>query len=171
MSEEKEQGMVEKAGGQFAGLIGLAVGVYSGVNLVIPAIGTWLSWLAAKKIFGESRKIVLPSFAFQAGHFFWLVVGSLLVGSLASTGLDLIVYILGLGWLLIRPSQAPLIFLCVVQALSLIVNGNSFLAAQFGSLPHKALLVHILWRGASIYFMVKAISELRKGQPQAEAAP
>ena len=160
--------------GIIGGLAGAVVGQYAGVNLLIPLFATGLVWWVGTKVFKDEKKEILPTFAFNAGHFLWLVLGAFMLGAsaFASLGLDLAVYAIGLIWLFKKPSFRPLILLGMYQSVSLIVNGYSIAAAPIGSAAHKALLVHIIWRLITLVLIAKLFVTLgRKSLPGTSEAP
>jgi hypothetical protein len=108
---------MSKALGIVGWIGGAAVGNYCGINLLIPLVATGAVWLVASKIMGEERKIILPAFSTNCGHFLWLTLGLALSGfsAMSALGLDLFVYMAGLSWLLVRPSLGPLYLLGIYQ--------------------------------------------------------
>ena len=158
----------------FGWIVGAAVGTYSGIILLIPLLATGTVWWVSERLLNDAKKVILPAFSINAGHFLWLTLGVVLTGAstFAAHGLDLAVYIIGLAWLLKRPSLAPLYLLGIFQLISLGVNGYSFAEATIGSGLHKALLVHVIWRALSLFFVLKLFLILRKKpKTDAEIAP
>ena len=153
------------------GLIaGAAIGIYSGINTLIPLGATAGIWWIGKKTFPESKLLFLPPFAVQAGHLLWLSFGFLYLGTLNDNWIDVVVLVVGLAWLIAKPGLGPIVFLSVFQSLALGVNVFSFLGAAVGSNMHKALLVHMIWRGLALFFMAQAYASyrtLRRAQPAA----
>jgi hypothetical protein len=148
-----------------ASIAGGVIGLYSGINLLLPlGITAGLWWLGKKKLPPEKLPF-LPALAVQAGHLIWLTFGLLYMRSLGLNMIDIIVLVAGLTWLVLRPGLGPVILLTVFQVLSLAVNGYSFAEATVGSNPHKALLVHIIWRVMGVFFMWQAYRQTRKADP------
>jgi hypothetical protein len=150
--------------GILGGVVGAVVGQYAGVDLLIPLLATTLVWWGGTKLLKDERKVILPAFAVNAGHFLWLSLSLFMLGAqaFAILGFDLLLYIIGLAWLLKKPSFGPLILLGIYQALSLGVNGYSLAVAAVGSGSHKALLVHVIWRAMALFFVVKLMFTLRR---------
>jgi len=103
-------------------------------------------------------------FSVNAGHCLWLSLGLLLIrpAPVASVGPDLVLYAIGLTWLISKPSSAPLYFLGFYQAVSLAVNGYAFSGAAMGTAAHKALLVHLIWRTMALFLIAKLFLKLRQ---------
>ena len=168
---EPKESLMSKALGIVGWIAGAAIGIYSGINMLIPLFATGAVWWAGSKLLKDEKKVILPAFAVNAGHFLWLALALVLMGAGAFTtvGGDLIVYVIGLAWLLKKPSLGPLYLLGIFQLVSLSINGYSFAEAAVGSAPHKALLVHVIWRALALFFMFKLFLALRK-KPKTEAA-
>jgi hypothetical protein len=158
------KGVGFKVLGILGGIVGAAVGQYAGVDLLIPLLATALVWWGGSKLLKDERKEILPAFAVNAGHFLWLSLGLFMLGAqaFATLGLDLILYAIGLAWLLKKPSFGPLILLGIYQAVSLGVNGYSLALAAVSSGSHKALLVHVIWRAMALFFIAKLLFTLRR---------
>lgn len=152
-------------------IAGAAIGTYSGINLLIPLFATGAAWWTASKLLRDEKKLILPAFSINAGHFLWLTLALLLMGAgaLSTVGGDLIVYVIGLAWLLRKPSLGPLYLLGIFQLVSLGINGYSLAEAAVGSAPHKALLVHVIWRAMALFFMFKLFVAL-KNAPKTDVA-
>lgn len=144
-------------------IVGAAVGQYSGINLLIPLCTAGLVWWGGSTVLKNERRPLLAAFSVNAGHCLWLTLGLLLIhpAPVAAVGPDLIIYAIGLTWLISKPSTAPLYFLGIYQALSLAVNGHAFLGAAMGSAAHKALLVHLIWRTMALFLIAKLFLTLR----------
>jgi hypothetical protein len=151
-----------------------AVGVYSGIHLLIPVVAAAVVWQAGTKRFSEAKKVIIPAFALNAGHFLWgLVALALSRGAvLEALWFDLLVYMVGLPWLFTKPSRGPLYLLGIYQLVSFCVNGYAFAEASIASAEHRALLVHVGWRAVSLYFIVKLFLDLKKpSKTEALVAP
>jgi len=99
----------------------------------------------------------VPAFSVNAGHFLWLSLSLFLVhpAPVAAIGPDLVIYAIGLAWLVVKPSSGPLYLLGIYQVVLLGVNGYAFAHATVGSVEHKALLIHLIWRAMALFFMTK----------------
>jgi hypothetical protein len=144
--------------------VGVAVGQYAGINLLIPLFATALIWWGGSKILRDGSKVILAAFSVNAGHFLWLSLGLWLVrpAPVIAIGPDLAVYAIGLTWLYCKPSAGPLYLLGTYQLLSLGVNAHSFAHATVGSVQHAALLVHLIWRAMALFLVIKLLLTLRK---------
>ena len=161
MDAEKASG-TRKSINIVGGIIGAAIGVYAGVNVLIPLGMTAAVWWAGKKLLSSSKQLYLPAIAVQTGHLLWLSVGLIYLGAFGLDLLDVIILIVGLTWLLLRPGLAPVLLLTVFQVLALAINGVSFAEATIGTNPHKALFVHMVWRLMALFFMWHAYVQSRK---------
>lgn len=139
-----------------ATVVGVAVGVYSGMHLLVPLALTSLVWWAGRKLFPERSPDYVAAAAVQAGHLLWITVGLIVIGALTVDLLDIAILLIGVAWLLLRPGLAPVIVLTIYQALALLINLFAFLAFPIGHNLHRALLVHIIWRGLALILMWRA---------------
>lgn len=145
-----------KASAIVATVVGIAVGVYSGLHLLIPLALTGLVWWAARKRFPDRSPAYVAAAAVQAGHLLWIAVGLIVIGALTVDLVDIAILLIGVFWLLLRPGLAPVIVLTIYQVLLLLINLLAFLGFPIGHNLHKALLVHIIWRGLAVILMWRA---------------
>ena len=166
-----QEGYMSKAMGIFGWIGGAVIGTYSGINMLIPLFATGAVWWGGSRLLRDEKKVILPAFSINAGHFLWLALALVLAGpdAFAAVGADLVVYVIGLVWLLTKPSLGPLYLLGIFQLVSLGINGYSLAEATIGSAPHKALLVHVIWRSLALFFVLKLFLVLRK-KPKTDAA-
>jgi hypothetical protein len=143
-------------------VIAIAVGVYSGVHLLIPLVLSALIWLAARKLLPDRSPELLAAAAVQAGHLLWIAIGLVVIGKLSVDLLDIAILLVGVGWLLARPGLAPVIVLTVYQALALLISLFAFLNFPVGDNLHRALLVHLLWRILALVLMWRAHRRARE---------
>jgi hypothetical protein len=139
-----------------ATVIAIAVGVYSGTHLLIPLALTGLAWWAGRKLFPERSRGYVAAAAVQAGHLLWIAVGLVVIGALTVDLVDIAILLVGVAWLLQRPGLAPVIVLTIYQVLALLINLFAFLSFPIGHNLHRALLVHIIWRGLALILMWRA---------------
>jgi hypothetical protein len=139
-----------------ATVIAIAVGVYSGTHLLIPLALTGLAWWAGRKLFPERSRGYVAAAAVQAGHLLWIAVGLVVIGALTVDLVDIAILLVGVAWLLLRPGLAPVIVLTIYQGLALLINLFAFLSFPIGHNLHRALLVHIIWRGLALILMWRA---------------
>jgi len=148
-------------------LVGIAVGAYSRMHLLIPLALTGLAWWTARTLRPDRAPDYVAAAAVQAGHLLWIAVGLVVIGALTVDLVDIAILLIGVVWLLLRPGLAPVIVLTIYQALALIINLFAFLSFPIGHNLHRALLVHILWRGLALLLMWRAY---HKARDLAEAA-
>lgn len=160
--EKKPESAKSKALGIIGALIGIAVGRYSGANLLVPLAATALVWWGGKKILKDTKLLFLPALSVQSGHLLWLIFGLIYVGKFDENILDVVVLAAGLTWLVLKPGLGPVLLLGIFQAFALIVNVVLFLDAEVGTVMHQALLVHIIWRVLALFFMGQAYLKFRR---------
>src|SRR3989344_1947776 len=156
----KKEELASKARDAAGWVVGGAVGIYSGINLLLPLFATGGVWWVSTKLLKGEKKLIIPALSVNAGHFLWMGFGVALTGVLNANVADLVVYAIGLLWLIKKPSAGPLYLLCAYQVLSLVVNTAAFVDAAVGSIGHKALLVHLIWRALALFLMVKLFLSL-----------
>jgi hypothetical protein len=161
-AELKKEGLASKAGSAAGWVGGAAVGTYSGINLLIPLFATGGVWWVSTRLLRDEKKLIIPALSVNAGHFLWLGLGIALTGALNANVADLLVYAIGLLWLIKMPSTGPLYLLGAYQSLSFTVNAVAFAGAAIGSSDHKALLVHLIWRGIALFLIVKLFLAIRQ---------
>ncbi|HKC05759.1 MAG TPA: hypothetical protein VKJ67_02750 [Methylomirabilota bacterium] len=157
-----------KASAIGAAVVAIAVGVYSGMHLLIPLALTGLVWWGARALLPDRSPDYLAAAAVQAGHLLWIAVGLVVIGALTVDLVDIAILLIGVAWLVLRPGLAPVIVLTVYQALALLINLFAFLNFPIGHNLHRALLVHILWRGLALILMWRA-HHRAKGLAEASA--
>jgi len=139
-----------------ATVVAIALGVYSGTHLLIPLVLTGLAWWAGRKLFPDRSRDYVAAAAVQAGHLLWIAVGLIVIGALTVDLVDITILLIGVAWLLFRPGLAPVIVLTIYQVLALLINLFALLAFPIGHNLHRALLVHIIWRGLALILMWRA---------------
>jgi hypothetical protein len=152
-------------------VVGGAVGMYSGINLLIPLGGAFLCGWIAYKLAMEEVKPMVPAIAVQGGQGLWMLFGFVVLHVLNQNMIDIAILALGLSWLLLRPGVAPVILLVAYQILASAVNLTGFLAASVGSTAHKALLVHLVFRVAAVVLMVNGLQQMRRRKTLAVELP
>ena len=157
-----------KASAIVATVGGIGVGVYSGMHLLVPLVLTGLAWWAGRKLFPERSRDYVAAAAVQAGHLLWIAVGLIVIGALTVDLVDIAILLVGVAWLLLRPGLAPVIVLTIYQVLALLINLFAFLSFPIGHNLHRALLVHIIWRGLALILMWRAYHKAA-GLPESAA--
>ena len=150
--------------------IGWGLGAYSGINLLIPLVATGAVFFAAWKLLPEDRRIALPALSVQAGHLLWFVIGMITTKTIGANALDVLWLLTGLIWLAAKPGRGPLWVLGIYQLLSLPLNLYLFLHVSVGTLAHKALLVHIVWRAMALGLMGMMYMRLRREELGSEVS-
>ena len=154
-----------RIGSSIGALVGVAASAYFGMSGFLPLVLTFLFlWLLnkVKSVSGNNRFAI----AIQSAHFSWMAIGGAVIGSWGSVYLDLIILFIGLAWLLLRYSIIPVIVLSFYQSISIYGNSISLLQTEIGSMNFKALIVSIILRVLSLYFMIMAFIKYRKeGSP------
>jgi len=145
-----------------AGLIGIVAGLYSGVHLLIPLILTGLIWWATRRLLPGHPADFVAAAAAQAGHLLWITIGLVVIGALTVDLLDIAILLGGAIWLLTRPGLAAVVVLTIYQVLGLLINLIAFLHFPIGDNLHKALLIHMIWRGLALVFMWRGQSKARR---------
>lgn len=139
-----------------ATVVAVALGVYSGLHLVLPLALTGIAWWALRNRFPDRSPDYVAAAAVLAGHLLWIAVGLVVIGLLTVDLLDIAIMLGGVFWLLLRPGLAPVIALTIYQVLLLLINLLAFLAFPIGHNLHRALLIHIIWRGLAVILMWRA---------------
>ena len=156
--------------GGLAGLGGGLVGIYSGLNLLIPFVASMAAiWLLQQTIKGQARHFV-HAVGVQIGHMVWFVAGLIVAGFnlLGQVAFDVTFVSAGLVWLVKKPGEWPVRALLAWQGLAIFINVLLLLAARPGSQEHRALVAHLTMRGAAIAYLITGLKEWRKS---AEATP
>jgi hypothetical protein len=154
------------AGLIFGGLLGL----YCGMSMLIPLGAAFLLWLLLDHRLGEKwPKPLVWALALQAGYLFWFLIGAFIVGDLSGVWLDVLVLSAGILWLSIRPGLGVVIFLSLYHGLTLILNVFHIWVVSWGSLSHKALCVHIIFRTVSVVCMAVGLNMFIKETTKGDA--
>jgi hypothetical protein len=146
------------------GVLGVALARYSGASLVIPLFGAVLAWPIATKVISGSAKHFVPAISVEAGHLLWFLAGLLAMGAagIAQVGIDFVVMIGGILWLVVRPGIWPSGILVGWQGFGLLYNVFTLSTTEIGSIGHRALVVHISIRVVTLYLLATGISALRQ---------
>ena len=144
--------------------------MYSGLHLFLPLAATALAWWVGARALRGARRLVLPAAAVQVGHLLWLTFGQVAAGVLSAGVIDLVILAIGVGWLVARPGLAPTVLLTLYQAWALVTNASALVAVPAGTLAHRALLVHVVWRLLALVLMWRAYARSgRAGAANASA--
>lgn len=162
-------------GGIIGGLSGLAgglVGIYCGMNLLIPFAGAMATIAILKiNVKGPSRPFI-EAVGVQTGHITWFFAGLLVAGMsmFGQVAFDAFFMIAGMIWLMRMPGPWPVRALIAWQGLSVIVNVLMLVNAHFWTQEHRSLVAHLAIRAASIYYLVIGLRAWQKNTG-ASAAP
>lgn len=136
-------------------LIGVPVGQYAGLNLLIPMAAGFAFWRFARHSRGPAEAGMAA--AVQAGHLGWYAAGALLGTSVpAALFLEMALLAAAIAWLVKRPSLAAFAIIGGLQGLSAAANALAFAGATFGSPDHRALLMHLILRLATVGLLAMA---------------
>jgi hypothetical protein len=160
-----ERGRLRRAALRLVGLgAAIALGAYSGLHLFLPLAATALAWWVGARALRGTRRLILPAAAVQVGHLLWLTFGQVVTGTLDAGVIDLVILTVGVAWLVARPGLAPTVLLTLYQAWALVSNGTALAAATPGTLAHRALLVHVVWRLLALVLMWRAYALCRRAR-------
>lgn len=143
-------------------IVGLAVGAYAGVHLVVPTVFAIALMFIATKLFTENRRKFVNVFSWQAAHALWLCL-ALLAPAGQAVVVDIVLVSGLLTWLLMRPGYPPLYVLAIYQVVSLYTNGTGLISAELSTATHKALLVHVLFRIIALIYIAIALFDMHRG--------
>ena len=140
-------------------LVGVAGGLYSGLNFLIPAIcGGAIAFLLRKTGIVKSN-LAIGAAALQGGHVVWMLLGAFFaqqgIGFIAEVALYFVMVVL-LIW---REAKWVIILLMAYQVFGLIVNGISFVTVPIGSVASRALVVHLMLRLGAFICMALLLRE------------
>jgi hypothetical protein len=138
-----------------AWIAGAALGAYSTINLVFPAVFAGLTWYGLRRLAPAAKQPAAAAIGWQAGQLGWFILGvAFAPAGLGRVGLDILILGGLLVWLYLSLGRIAAWTLVVYQALSLLVNIWMFLHAPIQSATAKALAVHIVWRVCAIALLV-----------------
>jgi hypothetical protein len=171
VESNQQQRPLSKVAGLAGTVVGGALGVYAGINLLIPLAAAFMCGWIAYKLAKEEAKPMVPAIAIQGGQGLWMLFGFVMLHLVNLNALDLVILAAGLTWLLVRPGVGPVIFLTAYQSIAFVVNLLTFLTATVGSTTHKALLVHLVFRVAAVLSMVVGLQQVRRRNTSALGVP
>jgi len=140
---------------------GWAFSQYCGACAWIPGGAAILLFL----LFSKTRmrpKWFVGAITVTGAHVIWFIIGSAAVGAWAATALDIFALLAGIVWLWLRPGIAAVIFLGVVQLASLAMNVYGLTSAPVGSLTHRALTAHCIFRIIAVTCLVFGYIRFRR---------
>lgn len=130
-----------------------AIGIYSGINVLIPLACAGVTWWVVKKTAPASVQPYSHAIAIQIGHTCWLTLGLAILNQWGANTIDIAVIAIGIAWLWLKPGLWPIILLTIFQAIALFINAAALAAAPLAGTEHKALVVHVALRLAALFYM------------------
>ena len=138
-------------------IVGLIIGRYTGINLLIPLAGAAITFYVLKKFGPPQKAYWFPAISVQTGHAIWFIVGLAILGQLNANILDPAFLLLGSLWLFLKPGTVPVCVLSALQFAALAYNAYIFAGTAFGTSANEALTVHIIFRALAIGLMIFAL--------------
>lgn len=145
-----------------ASAVGMAVGIYVGMNMLVPVASAAAVWFLSNRINKAKDPLFLGAIACLAGHLTWITVGSAVVGAWQANLIDICVMLALTVWLWVRPNLSAVACLTVVELFALVVNGFAIAAHAPGSATHKALFLHLLLRCVTVFLAWQAYIARRR---------
>lgn len=145
---QKTEWTIKSAAGSAAGM---GVGIYVGLNILVPAASAAAVWFLGKRINKAKDPLFLGAIACLAGHLTWITVGSAIFGAWQANWIDICVMLALSVWLWVRPNLSAVACLTVAELLALVVNGLVIAAHAPGSATHKALFLHLVLRCVTVF--------------------
>jgi hypothetical protein len=132
--------------------LGVGVGWYSGMALIIPAAIGILAVLVLSKAL-PSRHLFNVVGGVTIGHIGWMVIGASLTGN---WGVIIDALLLGglVCWLLARPGLTVVVLLCGAELVEITYCALRMISAEVGTTEHKALVVHLVLYAIAFCFLI-----------------
>lgn len=138
-----------------------AVGTYA-TNLLILLFAAGVVWWISGNLLNDEKKLIIPVLSVNTAHALLFCLGGVLAGSLMVNAVDLLVYVIGLLWLIRKPSSEPLYFLGAYQIALLVINSIVFIDTPTWNVAHKILLAHLIWRALALFLLIKLFLVIRQ---------
>lgn len=161
---------LNSVGGLIGAAGGWALSQYSGMSLWLPGAVTVILLLVFTKT-ALRPKYFVGAISVTGGHIAWFVAGSAILGNWSTAGLDIVMLLLAVVALWWKPGRVTAVILGLFQLGSLALNVFQITHAEIGSLPHRALTVHCVWRLLALVCLVFGYLKLRKDQAVARTPP
>jgi hypothetical protein len=168
-STTQKQNPLAAVGGIAGAAGGFALSKYSGASLLIPGVAAILILMVFTKTSVRPR-FFRGAISIVTAHIVWFIAAALLLGMWAPVILDIIVLTIGVAWLWVRPGIGPVIFVAVVELISLVINIVTITSAEVGSPAHRALVVHLLLRVAALVCLALGYRRLRAERDASNSA-
>lgn len=163
----------QKKFGWLAVVAGWFVGNYSWMHMIIPVPAMVLLWLGIVKGLKVEDKMLAGVVSIQGGQAFWFLSGLIFLDS--ETAPDITVegaMLLGMSALLLWLRAGwIMIFLLAYQIFSIAVNIYLLVGAPIGSNQHRALAIHILLRGATVFLLSVMLARAYRLRQISRASP
>jgi hypothetical protein len=148
--------------GGIAGAIGgWTLSQYCGVFIWIPGAAILLFLILFNKSPIRPTRFS-GAIAATAAHVTCFVIGSVITRVWSTTAPDIIALTLGIIWLWRRPSLPAVLFLGLVQIASLMYNAYTMSSVAFGSVAHRALTAHCVFRLIAIICLIVGYIRMRR---------
>ncbi len=136
-------------------VVGTALGQYSKINCLIPAVTVSLSiWLLSRMLKAKRLQVAKVAGALL-GYSLWILVG-LFERLYVEVAVEVVIVGAVLVFLLVRPSRESLSVAAAWLTLALSVNFYQLTTTAVGSGVHRALVVHVALRLYSLYLVYEA---------------
>lgn len=146
------------------GIVPLVIGWYSGIIALLLGLATAPFCWISRKLLKPAAQVYADAIAAQAGQMVVLAVAFMAVGSripvvsrdlVGGVILDVLIPAAGIFWLAFRPGIRPVVFLSGYQVFALAANIINLLSMGVGTMEHKGLVGHVLWRSIALFLMWK----------------
>ena len=148
--------------GWVAGAIGLGLGRYAGINLIIPGAIAVVGFLLCRWAFPPSKKSAVLPISFQLGQFGWMLLAVMIPGGIQQVALDLVLMAAGMIWLYLSMGRGAAITVIIYNALGLVFYGYELYTQAVVAGGMRGFVVHIAWRIATIILLALFIRERQK---------
>ncbi len=149
---------------------GFALSKFLGMMVLIPLFGGGVCWYAGRRFWPEMDRSLWAAVSTQVGHILWFGVAIAMLSSDATLIAEVVGYTVLVALVVIFKRPGTVYALLAYQAFATAINFYSLISTEFGTVPNKALLVHLIVRSLAIFFMVKFLVEVRKTpSPPSEA--
>lgn len=121
----------------------LVIGEYGGINIIVPILVTTLISYLINKYAGIEAKRYTPAIALLAGQTVWISLGLLIASLHQVILLELMILISLLAALSLRPGKISVAAVGLYELIVLILNIVKLNMYNFGTIEHRALIVHV----------------------------
>jgi hypothetical protein len=97
------------------------------------------------------------------GHVTWFIVAAATTGKWQAVILDIVLLCAGIIWLWLRPGIAPVVYLVLVELVSLASNAVVLAPTHFGDMANRAITAHIVFRALAIICLIGGFVKMRRG--------